>query len=260
MIFEATAARVAHWTEQPEVLGVLLVGSRSRGHADALSDDDLEVILEDVAFARLAPKDCVEILVEGEGPGRKLIYDAQYLAISVLERKAASHHDLDRWPYERAQVLFDRDGRVAAAVSAAGHMDPEFRAARLRHATVDAWTASHRAGKTLRRGAEAAGRMLVARAAKALLRVLFALEGRWVPLDHWLEAELRTLRDPTHAAGLVLEGLLNGSPEPLERALAGLEELLAAEGVARPAGRRALFLELIHSSQAAERALHGLHG
>jgi hypothetical protein len=36
-----------------------------------------------------------------------------------------------------------------------------------------------------------------------------------------------------------------------------LEEPLAAEGVARPAGRVALFLELIHPGRAEERARHG---
>ena len=44
-IFPQTAARLSQWQSQPDVLGVLLVGSKSRGHADELSDDDLEVLL-----------------------------------------------------------------------------------------------------------------------------------------------------------------------------------------------------------------------
>ena len=76
-IFAGTAARVAQWRVQPEVVGVLLVGSKSRGHADVLSDDDLEVLLTDEAFAQRVPTDCIELLEEGEGPQQKLIYDAQ---------------------------------------------------------------------------------------------------------------------------------------------------------------------------------------
>ena len=56
-IFPATAARLAQWKEQPEVLGVLLVGSKSRGNDDDLSDDDLEVLLTGEAFAQLQPKE-----------------------------------------------------------------------------------------------------------------------------------------------------------------------------------------------------------
>ena len=69
-IFAGTAARVAQWRVQPEVVGVLLVGSKSRGHADTLSDDDLEVLLTDEALAQRAPTDCIELLEEGEGPSR----------------------------------------------------------------------------------------------------------------------------------------------------------------------------------------------
>lgn len=257
-IFPATAARLEEWKAQPEVLGVLLVGSKSRGHADALSDDDLEVLLSDEAFARLAAEQCGEVLVEGEGPTRRLIYDVQYTALSDLRRKARSAIDLDRWPYERAGVLFDRAGDVAPAVAAAGQMDAEFRRLRLTHATIDAWVAPRRAQKCVQRGFHGASRQIVARGAKALARLLFALEWRWTPLDHWLEPELRTLTDPNGAGPQLIEALVTGEPQLLTDALAGLEDALAAEGVARPAERVALFYQLVHSSRAAERTVHGL--
>jgi hypothetical protein len=258
-IFPATAARLEAWKAQPGVVGVLLVGSKSRGHNDMLSDDDLEVLLTDEAFAQIPPADCGEILVEGEGAARKLIYDVQYTSLSSLEQKRHSHHDLDHWPYERAAVLFDRDGRVAAAVAAAAEMDPAFRHTRLLHATIDAWVAPRRAAKAFQRGADCAGRMIVARGAKALARVLFALEARWVPLDHWLEAELRTLEDGTQAGPLLCQAVTTGDPAPLETALSRLEDRLFAEGVPRAVDRRALFYELLHPARASERAIHGLY-
>src|SRR5215203_1768166 len=97
-VFPATVARVAEWAAWPEVLGVVLVGSRSRPHADALSDDDLEVLLTDAADAQRAPAEASELFFEGEGRTRKLIYDAQYLSLTALEQKASSPHDLDHWP------------------------------------------------------------------------------------------------------------------------------------------------------------------
>ncbi|HUS17334.1 MAG TPA: hypothetical protein VM536_20245 [Chloroflexia bacterium] len=257
-IFPATAARVAEWAADPGVLGVLLVGSQSRGHADAISDDDLEVLLSDAAFAALPPADCAALLFDDATPPQ-LIYDAEYTSLTDLRRKATSPHDLDRWPYERAGVLFDRDGTVAPAVAAAGRMDPAFRHLRLLHATLDTAIAARRAQKTLGREFPAAGRLLIARGAKALARILFALESRWVPLDHWLEPELRTLTDPTGAGPQLLTALGEARPEPLLTALAGLEDRLAAEDVPRPADRRALFYEVLHPTRAAERAVHGLY-
>lgn len=257
-MFPQTEERVARWVEQPEVLGVLLVGSRSRGHADDLSDDDLEVLLTDEAHARLAPAECSDLLIEGEGDARRLIYDAEYTSVSDLQRKASSHIDLDRWPYERAVVLFDRDGSVRTAVEAAGRMDPDFRHKRLLHGAIDAWLAPRRAVKTRKRGFEGASRLLVARGARAVCRVLFALEWRWVPLDHWVEAEMRTLQDPEKVAPLVIEALTSGDPTHLTEAVDRLEERLAAEGVPRPKERVNLFFELIHPDRAQERAIHGI--
>ena len=123
-IFPETANRVKEWAAQEDVLGVVLVGSRSGDHADELSDDDLEVLLTDEAGARLAPAECIDLLAAGEGSERTLIYDAQYTTLTDLRRKAGSPFDLDRWPYERARVLFDRNGDVAPAVKAA-HYGPD---------------------------------------------------------------------------------------------------------------------------------------
>lgn len=255
-IHPATQARLEAWRADPDVLGVVLVGSRSRGHDDERSDDDLEVILTDDAHARLAPTDCVGFARDEDSPVPRLAYDAQFLPISALEAKQESPLDLDRWPYERAQVLFERGGAVGAAIAAAGAMPAEFREARMRHGAVDAWLAAGRAEKTLARGYEAAGRQVVARGAKALARVLFALEHRWTPLDHWLEAELATLEDAAGAAPLLRLALIETAPAALAEALTRLEPALGFP--AEVAARRDLFLTLIHPAHAAERRIHGL--
>jgi hypothetical protein len=257
-IFPQTARRVDEWKADPGVMGVVLVGSKSHGHGDELSDDDLEVLYTDEAFARFAPVDCIDLLVEGEGESRKLIYDAQLTSLIDLQRKPGSTLDLDHWPYEKARVLFDRDGSVSAAVEAAGRMDPDFRAKRLKYATVDAWVAPYRAIKTARRGYRGSVSILIARGAKALIRIVFALEGRWVPLDHWIEAEMKTLQDPEQVVPLILEALSDGKSEPLTEALKRLENRLFEAGVPRPEGRHDLFMELIHPSRAADWAIYAL--
>jgi hypothetical protein len=257
-IFPATAERLKEWVAEPAVMGVILVGSKSHGHGDALSDDDLEVFLTSDAFVRLAPVECGELKIEGEGEKRKIIYDVEYTDLNALEHKLSSPHDLDHWPYERARILFDRTGHLSILVRKLAQMDADFRHKRLLHATIDTGGAVYRAQKTLKRGAIGAGHLLVARGAKALARLLFGLEWRWVPLDHWLEAELRTLQDPTQAGPLLVEALCNGDPAPLQRAFDGLEDRLYDAGVPRPDGRHALFFELIHPLRIQERSMHGL--
>src|SRR5437867_12368360 len=64
-----------------------------------------------------------------------------------------------------------------------GSMAAEFRRARIWHGAIDASIHARRAQKSSARGHHAAARMLIGRSAMALVRVTFALEGRWAPQD-----------------------------------------------------------------------------
>lgn len=266
-LFPETRARLEQWRADPDVVGVLLVGSKSRGFDDELSDDDIEVVLEDRPFASRSSADCLELGFVGGTSAMgsalpasfpPLAYDAQYLPIGDLVRKGGSPFDLDRWPYQRAVALFDRDGRIVSAVAAAGTMDDAFRRARLKHATIDCSGAARRGIKTHTRRQEGSARFMVARSARALIRIAFALESRWTPLEYWLEKELGTLPDPERSGPAAIEALATGNPEPVLEALKRLEPRLTEAGVPPPAERMLLFFELVHPSRAAERAIHAV--
>src|SRR5439155_1263965 len=131
--------------------------------------------------------------------------------------------------------------------------------ARIRNGAVDGWVATRRLQKTLSRGAPVAIRLLATRAVRAIARVVFALEGRWVPLDHWFDAELGTLTDAAGALPHLRAGLEDTDPAPFEVALNALAPALEPWGVPSGLeGRRQLFLELVHPSRAAERRVHGI--
>ena len=148
--------------------------------------------------------------------------------------------DLDHWPYERAKVLLSRDDELGRLVASLGAMPADFRTKRLIHSSIDAWIPPYRANKCLKRGQTASARLLVTRGARALSRLVFALEWRWVPLDHSLEPELRTLQDEAHVGPLIIDALNTGDPKPVQEGLAALEEALVAAGVPGPQERRDL--------------------
>ena len=257
-LYPRTRERLLAWAADPEVEGVVWVGSKSRGHGDQFSDDDLDVLLTPAAFARVDPTDSFVMERDPVAVPPRLTYDAKLTSLAELRAKTGSHADIDHWPYEQAPVLFDRDGEVAKAVQAAAHLPPAFRTARIQHGALDVVLAVARAKKTVMRNLPASTHLLVARGAKALTRVLFALEHRWAPLDHWLEPELASLADPHAAGALLIEALTQGRYEPLQEALTRLQPLLEREGVPEPTGYGRLQMEIMHPARAAERAIHGL--
>ena len=253
-ISPTTRMFVTRMREQAEELGVVsvvLVGSKSRGFGDHRSDDDVEVFLTDAMYLRRAPSACVEQHFAGE----KLMCDVRYLPLEHVQWKRASLLDTDHWPYERAQVLLDHDGIMRKTVEVLGCMGSTFRKKRIIYSTVSTTIAIGKACKALQRGCEAAGRMTVARGAKALSRILFALEWRWVPPDHWLEQDAKTLSDPARAVPVLMEALKTGDPLVLRKALEQLEETFPSDVPGREA-RASHYVEIVHAGQVGERALH----
>ena len=254
-----TRERLADWAADPDVVGAIWVGSRSRGYGDGMSDDDLEILLTPAAHARIAPGDDFEVEPDVGSDPPRLIYDAWRTTLGAVTAKAASIADLDHWPYEAAVVLLDRDGSVARAVAANAVMPQAFRRARLQHNANDAIVATIRARKGLKRGFPYATRMLLARAAKALTRVAFALEDRWTPLDHWLEPELASLTDAAGAVPLLRQAILAADPQAMQAACDALRPPLESWGVPSQAGPFAiLHAELLGPSRAEERKQHAL--
>jgi hypothetical protein len=252
-----TRERVADWECDDEVRGILLVGSKSLGFDDRFSDDDLYVILTEPAFRRRLRARPYVWLAQSGSALPPVIYDVAYTSARTLGARQASPRDSDHWEFERARMLLDR-GSLAQIVDRLASMPEQFRRARLRHGVLDADFAQRRASKTWRRrGATFVTNLLASRAAEALLRVVFALEWRWVPLEHWLEPELASLADPAGVSHLLAEALATGDRRPVAQAIERLEPVLDFEGVRR-GGDPALRTSLLHPDAAAERRIHGL--
>jgi hypothetical protein len=249
LLFQATHRLLAHLREQQDVLGVLLVGSKSRGYEDDRSDDDLEVILSPTTPHGASPS--FEQHIEGE----KLLYDVRSLSLTQLQQKVSSPNDSEHWPYTAARVLFDRSNLVQPVVEALSHMDRSFRHDRIVYSTMSTTITIGKACKAIQRNYQAAGCLTVARGAKALARLLFVLEWRWTPTDHWLEKELETLDDPAHAKPLLLQALLSTDPLLLRKAIEQLERTFPDE-VPNRVERARLYGQIMHPDQQVKRSIH----
>ena len=84
----------------------------------------------------------------------------------------------------------------------------------------------------------------------------FALEHRWCRSTTGSEREPRRSRIPSTRGGALEDG--HAKAEIVFAALERLQPRLAEAGVPGAEGRLQLFLELIHPSNAAERAIHAV--
>jgi hypothetical protein len=169
----------------PNILGVILSGSRGAGQGTASSDHDVKVVVRDAAvrkfqrrFAR--PPKGLDIRVQG---------------VSAFERGT------DRAPqtagygpaFAHIQVPIDKTGHVARVAREKARI-PRNRVRSYTSAQLDGYLNELlRSLKCFHDGNSLAGHLEATRSLPYLFETLFGSEGRWAPYAKYLEWELREL-------------------------------------------------------------------
>ena len=103
------------YLEKPGVIGIYLVGSATRPHADELSDLDIEVIVEDDAYAN-TPMNERQVFAFKDEESRVVDYEFYLIPWSDFVALKDSAHDLFHYPYQHAVVLHDPDQRIGPVI------------------------------------------------------------------------------------------------------------------------------------------------
>lgn len=258
LLFPTTIELIAALTRADGVDAVMVRGSASYHLADDMSDDDVVVVVDLLAEVPFEIRPRRLVLTVPDGPGTRVVCDTTVQSVASLRRLRQSNSDTDRWPFEQTRVIHARDRRAKSAVGQLASMDPAFRELRIRHGFLDVVLAADRARTCEARGQVVENRLILSRGTRALSRVLFALEWRWVPLDQWLTFGLSTLHDRADCSQLVADVLQELSWRPLleaERRLRPvLQDLLPSLAWDRPS----LWSALRGPGAREQRSTHGL--
>lgn len=174
----------------PDVLGLVLLGSRSVGDIDAESDYDVTFVVTDEAMDRYQHTE--------EVPRRGFTIDPPIdttdIATVALVKLRPEHTIAWMLPaWSDAYVCYDRTGETTRAVDALRFMSEE----RARDETANWYdtylNALYRSLKAWKRGNALGGRLEAAASVSALVHTLFALERRWCPYGSRLFLHLDNL-------------------------------------------------------------------
>ncbi len=184
----------------PNIIGVVLKGSRAMGTADELSDWDVVVVL-----------------AEGEWSHEKS--GALDVVTTTLPRlRAASSWDLPALAHSR--VLVDKTGEVTAAIEAAGRISREELAELYDNYLND----FYRSLKSWQRGRELGARIEGVRSLWWLGDFLIGLEGRRAPYPSAWAGKLGELEP------LMLEVACGADPRRQQELQAAVERVATAHG------------------------------
>jgi hypothetical protein len=211
------------WIGREGVIGIYVVGSSTRPHRDALSDYDIEVVVEDAVYEAL-PDSERHVLVIDEGPPRRVDHEFYLWPWSDFAALVDSRRDLFHSPYRHAAVLHDPEGRIAPVVERLAELPEEVRRERLRVHFLEFLFGAGRSRKTFERRRELDGRLVAAEALVALAKLLFLAKGSWPSTRHWSEAELRLLGVPEE----ILTGVLEAARDPAPARMRDLADRVKA--------------------------------
>lgn len=211
------------------MIGIYLVGSASRPFRDRLSDYDIEVAMEDAAYAATSMEERHVFVVE-EGPPKRVDHEFYLRPWGDLAAMETSTLDLDHYPFQHAAILHDPTGRLADLFRRLAVLSPAVRETRLRVHYLETAFALGRAAKCLERGNDLAARLVLGEGGVALAKLLAVARGSWAPTRHWAAEELRILgvsEDLLARAGAVLAA---PSPEGFKALREGVHAFLDERG------------------------------
>ena len=206
------AALIAEAETDPNVIGLVLTGSRALGAVTAESDYDAAFVVTDEAYARY---EATQHPVRGATVQPLIATDDLWSqAISSFRLDAMMPWNLPAWA--DSCVLFDRIGETTAAIDALRRI-PDERVPTEVAGSYDAYlNGLYRSLKSWRRGNMLGGRLEAAGTVDPLLHLLFALQAQWKPFPSRLSFHLAKLLPQGWRGNEIAEHLLDlvGTGDP----------------------------------------------
>jgi predicted nucleotidyltransferase len=217
----------AEGAADPDVIGILVTGSRGVGAVTAESDYDVIFVVSDETMARYER--------EKREPRRGGTIDPPIDTTDIQWHECPrTLRSYNTFGADVCRVIYDRTGELTALAEELGRM-PEDQAREKAAAAYDAYLNSmFRSLKCWRRGDELGARLNAAQSVDSLLETLFALERLWRPFASRVYLHLEKLKGQGWQDGELRKDLLDllatGDPRRQQEFARRVVALMAERG------------------------------
>lgn len=212
------------------VIGIYLVGSATRPYRDALSDYDIEVIVDDEVYER-TPMEERQVFVFAEGEPKRVDYEFYLIPWSDFVGLKTSTHDLFHYPYQHAVILHDPEKRLEPVIRDLAELPEDVRLERMTIHYLELLYRLGRGRKTRDRGGVPINLALLrGDALRSLIKLLFLVRKSWPATAHWSEQELGELKLPADLLAVTCNWLDGPSSETAKALVEATRCFLDASG------------------------------
>lgn len=207
-------ALIAEAKNDPDVIGLVLLGSRAIGGVAPESDYDAIFVVTDEAAVRHEQAQTAPMRGRTVNPPIDTtdIWDDCPSGLQIGK--------IDDWmlpAFAECTILYDRTGETAHLIDVLSRIPADQVQAAIASNYGGYLNALYRSLKSWQRGLEFGGRMEAAQTADYLIRLLYALEGRWRPYNSRLTFHLDKLElqgwQPGELRTILLDLITSGNPK-----------------------------------------------
>jgi len=155
-----------------------------------LSDIDIEVILDGRQPHASSISAISPVIIDA-----KCSVEFSFLTVEELCKKRNSARDVDHWPYQKCVSLAPMSSDVRSALNSIVEMPPKIRLDRIKLHYWEYLFLIHRYEGLVRRESIINQIVVATSAVVSIAKVFFLDEEQWPPLVHWLEHNLRNLKN-----------------------------------------------------------------
>lgn len=224
-------ALIAEATADPDVLGLVLTGSRAIGATGPDSDYDVVFLMTDEAFAR-NPQPQTTPARGGTVTPPISTKDIWNEAPHTMQLEVVEPWVIPTWA--EARILYDRTGETERVLAPFRLLSAEHAQRAVANWYDDYLNGFFRSLKCWRRGNELGGRLEAAQSADPLLNMLFGLEQRWRPYSSRLIFHLQHLAgqgwQPGELDAILLDLISTGHPTHQQQLAGRVVPLLRERG------------------------------
>ncbi|MFC2095355.1 hypothetical protein ACFLSW_02815 [Candidatus Bipolaricaulota bacterium] len=218
------------YLEKEGVIGIYVVGSATRPYRDALSDYDIEVIVEDDIYER-TPMDERQVFAFKEDEPKVVDYEFYLIPWSDFVHLTESAHDLFHYPYQHAEILHDPEGRIGQVIRDLAKLPEDIRIDRMTVHFLEFLYRLGRARKTADRGERPINLSLLrGDALGSLIKLIFLVMKSWPSMKHWSEQEFAEMGISDGLIGLVNAWIEDPTSENARALVGAVREFLSDSG------------------------------
>jgi predicted nucleotidyltransferase len=240
--------KIEEYMLDPNILGIMLWGSRATGFSSPDSDWDALLLVENEYYDSLSILETAYVVTEGEGEQRRVLIDFSLWSEECAQQILESPHDIDHWAWVEGLIIYDPQLKMSEWKTRIAKYPEEEHEERLKSKFVQLVVARYYAMTTHKRGLVADSKINLYRAILCAINLWFSLKKSWTPSLKWWSKHVKQMDMPENIFNLFISTLEAPTLKKIIKIEKYLKNEIIKQGYDFPDDFLSVLLETVHKT------------